>query len=103
MSNFPSISKSNREYIHISSARKKLNCSVTVVKGLCAKGDLVCIKAGGSWYVSTDSLAHGLNNLQRKRSNKSILISKLRNQEKPAARSSFNAIKRVIGREIRKK
>jgi hypothetical protein len=96
------IYKNGSKFDHIEIVRNKLNCSSAVVRGLCAAKDLDCLKVGGAWYVNTRSLAGGLKVLQKRRSNRNILISKFRKLEIEPSKKKLSTLKRLVGREIRK-
>jgi hypothetical protein len=92
-----------KKFEHITLAQKKLNCSAALIRNLCVEEELDCTKIAGTWYINPASLVKGLKTLQRKRSNKNILISKLRNKENTRPKEGINILKRIIGSEVRKR
>jgi len=95
------IGANGKKYEHIRSASSKLNCSIPKVRDMCSRGELVCIQAGGSWYIESASLYRGKRAAEEKRVKKEITLSKLRKNELEGIRRHSKSARRLFGLEIR--
>ena len=89
-------------FIDIKTASRTLNYAPSVARKLCASGELLCKKIGGSWYVEEVSMVGALKGLQKKRFSKQISLTKTQFSKNNAFRSNIRIIKKVFIRTFYK-